>query len=232
MNYFSINDFQYIDVSCLFQFWFRQRQRCDDINECNAQNGGCVSNSLCLNTPGSFNCGECIPGYVGNQRQGCSNRPGICPDGTVCDENAECLKPQGLTYYICKCKVGWAGDGKACGPDRDLDNWPDRDVSCSNAPDRAAQRDKRCKMDNCPDTPNSGQEDADGDGTGDACDDDADNDGIPNTPDNCPLVANPDQVITYIVCQSMYTYNKMYQSINPFTKEMNYKITFAVRYRD
>ena len=173
-----------------------------------------MSNSLCLNTPGSFNCGECIPGYVGNQRQGCSNRPGICPDGTVCDENAECLKPQGLTYYICKCKVGWAGDGKACGPDRDLDNWPDRDVSCSNAPDRAAQRDKRCKMDNCPDTPNSGQEDADGDGTGDACDDDADNDGIPNTPDNCPLVANPDQVITYIVYKIMHaTKVAIYQSI-------------------
>lgn len=164
-------------------------------------------NSLCLNTPGSFNCGECIPGFVGNQRQGCSNRPGICPDGTVCDENAECLKPQGIAYYICKCKVGWAGDGKHCGPDRDLDNWPDMDVSCSNAPDRAAQRDKRCKADNCPDTPNSGQEDADGDATGDACDDDADNDGIPNTPDNCPLVANPDQVSKLVKIKLFHAYN-------------------------
>ena len=100
-----------------------------------------MANSVCLNSPGSFKCGQCIRGFVGNQEVGCSNRPGICPDGTICDENAECIKPPGLKHYICKCKVGWAGSGKVCGPDIDLDAWPDQDLPC---------QEEKCRMDNCP----------------------------------------------------------------------------------
>lgn len=60
-----------------------------------------------------------------------------------------------------------------CGPDRDLDGFPDHQLPCSEI---------TCKADNCPEVSNSGQEDADGDNIGDSCDSDADGDGIPNFP--------------------------------------------------
>ena len=47
--------------------------------------------------------------------------------------------------------------------------------------------------DTCPDVANTEQTDTDGDGAGDACDDDQDGDELLNADDNCPLNANADQ---------------------------------------
>ncbi len=45
--------------------------------------------------------------------------------------------------------------------------------------------------DNCDDDVNSEQSDVDGDGLDDACDADADNDGVANIEDNCDFDQNP-----------------------------------------
>ncbi|XP_005091776.1 cartilage oligomeric matrix protein [Aplysia californica] len=166
----------------------RVKQVCTDINECeDGQNGGCVENSVCINTPGSRVCGACIEGYTGDQETGCRPAANTCPDGTQCNVNAKCTRRRGFKGFLCQCSIGYAGDGEMCTRDTDLDGLPDLELPCE---------DRRCRQDNCVRVPNSGQEDADGDGLGDACDDDMDNDGIVNNPDNCPLVSNPDQVDT------------------------------------
>ncbi|XP_002731598.1 cartilage oligomeric matrix protein-like [Saccoglossus kowalevskii] len=162
----------------------RLHQECRDIDECITDNGGCVVNSECINTIGSFFCGQCRGGYMGNQSAGCLPIQ-ICPDGSPspCDINAQCiLRSRGR--YACVCEVGWAGNGYMCARDSDIDGYPDVGLQCA---------DDNCKADNCPWIPNSGQEDADHDGIGNICDEDADGDGVLNRPDNCPLVNNADQ---------------------------------------
>uniref|UniRef100_A0A673BH08 Cartilage oligomeric matrix protein n=1 Tax=Sphaeramia orbicularis TaxID=375764 RepID=A0A673BH08_9TELE len=161
------------------------KQVCTDINECEGQNkGGCVENSVCMNTPGSFRCGPCKTGYVGDQRRGCKPER-ACGNGqpNPCHASAECIVHREGTIE-CQCGVGWAGNGYLCGPDIDIDGFPDEKLECPES---------NCNKDNCLTVPNSGQEDADNDGIGDACDEDADGDGILNTQDNCVLVPNVDQ---------------------------------------
>ncbi|KAK7933574.1 hypothetical protein WMY93_004470 [Mugilogobius chulae] len=162
------------------------KQVCDDIDECLGppDNGGCTPNSHCHNTKGSFYCGECKTGFTGDQSSGCQGTR-LCLNGlpNPCDDNGNCVLERDGSIG-CVCGVGWAGNGYVCGKDTDLDGYPDAKLPCI---------DEKCKKDNCVFVPNSGQEDADRDGTGDACDDDADRDGIPNLDDNCWLVPNVDQ---------------------------------------
>uniref|UniRef100_A0A6Q2XNP9 Cartilage oligomeric matrix protein n=1 Tax=Esox lucius TaxID=8010 RepID=A0A6Q2XNP9_ESOLU len=163
----------------------KNKQVCKDINECQgSRNGGCVENSNCINTPGSFRCGPCKAGYVGDQRKGCKPER-ACGNGqpNPCHASADCIV-QREGKKECQCAVGWAGNGFFCGSDIDIDGFPDEKLECAE---------RNCDKDNCLTVPNSGQEDADKDGIGDACDEDADGDGILNTQDNCVLVPNVDQ---------------------------------------
>uniref|UniRef100_A0A8C2KIS2 Cartilage oligomeric matrix protein n=1 Tax=Cyprinus carpio TaxID=7962 RepID=A0A8C2KIS2_CYPCA len=157
---------------------------CKDINECENSNGGCVENSNCINTPGSFRCGHCMTGFVGDQVKGCKAER-ACGNGqpNPCHASAECIVHRD-GQIECACGVGWAGNGYLCGTDTDIDGFPDEKLECLE---------RNCAKDNCLTVPNSGQEDADKDNIGDACDDDADGDGILNTEDNCVLVPNVNQ---------------------------------------
>ncbi|XP_053597826.1 cartilage oligomeric matrix protein isoform X2 [Microplitis demolitor] len=168
------------------EFALRNKQICQDINECDdGRNGGCVPNSECINTKGSFRCGSCRIGFVGNQTVGCRPAHNICPDRiTVCDENADCICIA-VNQYTCQCHIGWAGNGVKCGVDSDSDGHPDEELILEN--------NEIFPADNCRYVPNSGQEDSDNDGYGDSCDDDSDNDGVLDSSDNCPFHHNPKQ---------------------------------------
>jgi hypothetical protein len=78
----------------------------------------------------------------------------------------------------------------------DLDDFPLDDTQFI---DDALDRDEDGVAngdDVCPLTADGDQADTDGDGVGDACSDDSDGDGSDDSVDNCPEIANPDQLNT------------------------------------
>uniref|UniRef100_A0A8C0V9B6 Thrombospondin 4 n=1 Tax=Cyanistes caeruleus TaxID=156563 RepID=A0A8C0V9B6_CYACU len=185
------------------------KQVCIDIDEC--QNGGlglCVPNSHCINTLGSYRCGQCKPGYTGDQTRGCQAERS-CRNRSLnpCSIHARCIEERrGDVTCIDNCRfvpnsgqedADGDGIGDACDDDADGDGIPNEQDNCVLVPNvnqRNSDQDifgDAC--DNCRNVLNNDQRDTDGDGKGDACDDDMDGDGVKNLLDNCQRVPNEDQ---------------------------------------
>ena len=125
--------------------------KCENGEGCADENSNCKSNYCDITT------GKC-------------SEPDICYNGKI--------DPPGETDVDCGGPCGGCEGGKMC----DIDNDCLTGLKCIEGICRAdTDGDSVIDMgDNCPDEPNLDQLDTDGDGEGDACDDDIDGDGLKN----------------------------------------------------
>lgn len=75
---------------------------CADIDECQESTHSCLTDDDCVNTPGSFLCGNCPPGYVDT-----------LGDGTACEDIDECVTDNGGCDPLTTC-TNTEGD-RTCG---------------------------------------------------------------------------------------------------------------------
>lgn len=163
-------------------------EECDDGNVSNGD--GC--DATCTVEAG-FNCTAAIAGMPPS----IPPTPSMCFFGVCGDSNVDAGE---------ECDDGnqISGDGCSAGctvelTDTDGDGIPDIDDVCPTDPSNDADDDGVCGgVDNCPTVPNADQADADGDGVGNVCTTDIDDDldFWNNDLDNCPQVPNTDQADT------------------------------------
>lgn len=143
-------------------------------NDCDGQIDNGVKNTFYADFDGD--------GYgdTNSSTQACSSPTGYVSDNTDCDDSDSTINPDA---------------SETCnGVDDDCDGQTDESNVC--APTDSDNDGVPDSSDNCPYRSNPNQDDMDGDGIGDSCDDDRDGDGLDDTADNCPLAANPNQTDT------------------------------------
>jgi hypothetical protein len=102
---------------------------CTDINECDANNGGCDANATCTNAASSGDAPSCTcnNGYQGDG-QDCNDVDECAANNGDCHVNASCTDaPQAGDDPICMCDYGYDGDGQSC---TDIDECATNNGGC------------------------------------------------------------------------------------------------------
>ncbi|KAG2462582.1 TSP3A protein, partial [Polypterus senegalus] len=183
---------------------------CQDIDECLLAQP-CFPGARCVNTAVGFQCEACPPGYWGKTVSGvgvdyAKSHKQECVDIDECNEsnNGGCVPNSVCMNTVDNCRftpnsgqedADNDGIGDQCDEDADGDGIKNVEDNCRLVPNKDQQNSDTDSFgdacDNCPNVPNINQRDTDNNGEGDACDNDIDGDGIPNVLDNCPKVPNP-----------------------------------------